>query len=110
MQLIKKSYNLNPLSKLICRILIYVHVYIVFKRFNVNGDNVNHLKALKGLPISYLVSNPKKKKVKYLGKVGIGYGLSMHVSTAIYFINISQSILHTHTDMSNASYKMNSFN
>lgn len=63
-------------------------MYIVFKRFNVNGDNVNYLKVLKGLLISYLVLNFKKKKVKYFGKVGIGYGLSMYVSIVIYFINI----------------------
>lgn len=73
-----------------------------------NEDNVNHLKALKGLPISYLVSNPKKKKVKYLGKVGIGCGLSMHVS--IQYISLtSPNLSLTHTYMSNASYKMNSF-
>ncbi|XP_061171725.1 uncharacterized protein LOC133181207 [Saccostrea echinata] len=50
------------------------------RKFYVNGEDVDHLKALKGLPISYLVSNPMKKKVTHLGEVGIGSGLSTHAS------------------------------
>jgi hypothetical protein len=49
---------------------------------------LNQLKALKGLPISYLLKNPKKKKVTHLGEVELGGGLSTHENIKIFFFHI----------------------
>lgn len=45
----------------------------------VTETDISHLKSLTSLPISYLVSNPKKKKTTHLGEVPIASGLSTHV-------------------------------
>ncbi|KAL5008330.1 hypothetical protein ScPMuIL_013911 [Solemya velum] len=50
------------------------------RKIKVEEFDSQHLHSLKALPISYTVSNPRKKSTTHLSVVGIGSGLSTHAS------------------------------
>ncbi|KAK3084419.1 hypothetical protein FSP39_013253 [Pinctada imbricata] len=55
-------------------------------KIKVERSDINHLKSLTGVPISYLVATPDEMIDNHVGSVPIASGLSTHVRTKFTFL------------------------
>lgn len=88
--------HFNTLSAEFYTYLSVLHLIIytlVYRNVRVEPSDLEKLRKLKDLPISYLVNTPSKNIQTHVGMVPVGSGLSTHVSTLTITNQIQNTII-----------------